>query len=193
MKKYILITNLVTLNLLFIACSSKAPSLDINKDIKTHVKHEKSDTLSPEKRSISNFRRDDHRFDSRYGQFDYPNLGYRNNQGLYYGYYDQNGYFYDNIYFEYDNRYNYNDRVNRRGLFDRNHRHIRSYEYHRNNNWNRQHHYRNEHQYVGDYPYYQTNPRPQFRVYHPQHIEEYSIGAGSYNNLSYRNHSDNQK
>ncbi|RUM73875.1 MAG: hypothetical protein DSZ11_04970 [Sulfurovum sp.] len=193
MKKTISILTLLTFSTMIIGCSSKEqPTINIQKDIKTYVKEESSSS-SNKSGAISNFKRDDHRFCSRYSGFDYNNLGYSNNQGLYYGYYDQDGYFYNNIYFEYNNQYNYNDRVQRRGNFGRDSRHIRSYEYHPNNNWNRQHHYRQQYQYVGDYPYYQPHPHPRFRVYHPQHIEELSIGAGSYNNMSYRNHTDNQK
>jgi len=40
---------------------------------------------------------------------------------------------------------------------------------------------------------YFSRDRVHRRVYHPQHIEELSIGAGTYNNMSYRNHSDNTK
>jgi hypothetical protein len=90
------------------------------------------------------------------------------------------------MYFQYNDRYRYEDRKNRCGAFDRNKRHIRLYQYHRDNNWNREHHYREPMQYVGDYYYYE---RPQ----HPQHIEELNIGAGSYDNLTYKNHSDNRK
>jgi len=192
MKNSTSFISILTLALIFTACADKSEPFDINRKIETHVKDEKS-SQSTNNGSISNFRRDDHRFDSQYSGFDYPNLGYRNNQGLYYGYYDQVGYFYDNIYFEYNNQYNYSDRHNRRGNFGTANRHIRTYEHHRNNNWNREHNYRQQYQYVGEYNYYQPHPSPRFRNYHPQHIEELSIGAGSYNNMSYRNHTDNQK
>ena len=183
MQKTISILTLLTFSTIFIGCSNKKqPSIDINKDIKTYVKKENGSS-SNKNGDISNFKRDDHRFDSRYSGFNYGNLGYRNDQGLYYGYYDRDGYFYNNIYFDYNDQYTYNDRVQRRGSFEADRRHRRRYEYQRNNDWNRQHNYRQLHQYVDGY-YYPV---------HPQHIEEISIGAGSYNNMSYRNHTDNQK
>ena len=193
MKKIIFILLPLLTSTLFTACSINGEEIkiNINKDIKTAVKDEGNSSSKTE--TTSNFRRDNHMFDSRYSDFDYPTLGYQNQQGLYYGYYDQNGYFYNNMYFEYDDKYRYEDRKNRCGAFDRDKRHIRLYQYHNNNNWNRERHYREPMQFVGDYYYYEHNPNPRFRVQHPQHIEELSIGAGSYNNMSYRNHSDNIK
>ena len=183
MQKTISILTLITFSTMLIGCSNtKQPVVNINKDIKTYVKEERSSS-SKQGGDISNFKRDDHRFDSRYSNFNYGNLGYYDNQGLYYGYYDRDGYFYNNIYFRYDDQYSYDNRVQRCGNFEADHRHRRRYEYHRDNDWNRQHNYRRQHQYVDGY-YYPV---------HPQHIEERSIGAGSYNNMSYRNHSDNQK
>jgi len=190
-KKNIFIVLSLLTSSMFTACSTNGEKININRDIKTAVKD--NGNHSSKTTSISNFRRDNQMFDSRYSDFDYPNLGYRNNQGLYYGYYDHNGYFYNNIYFEYDDRYRYEDRKNRCGPFSPDRRHIRVYRYHRDNNWNREHHYREPMEYVGDYYYYERNPNPRFRVIHPQHIEELNLGAGSYNNLSYQNHSDNQK
>ncbi len=116
------------------------------------------------------FRKDDHRFDDRYRNFDYNRLGYSSNNGLYYGYFDDVGYFYNNIYFEYDDEYTYDDRFNKRGYFDSNVEQIRVYIYHDNNGWNQKHHYREPNQYVGHFPYYEANPRPKFRVYHRQEI-----------------------
>ncbi len=182
MQKTISILTLLTFSTIFLGCSNKKqPSMNINKDIKTYVKKESG--TSNKNGDISNFKRDDHRFDSRYSGFNYGNLGYYNNQGLYYGYYDRDGYFYNNIYFDYNDQYTYNDRNQRCGSFGVDSGHRRRYEYHRHNDWNRRHNYRPLHQYVDGY-YYPV---------HPQHIEEMSIGAGSYNNMSYRNHTDNQK
>lgn len=88
------------------------------------------------------FRKDHHRYDKRYSNFDYDRNGYYNDDGYYYGYYDTTGYFYNNIYFTYDNSYTYNDRYYRRGHFAYGYTPRRHYIYHRMNDWNRIHCYR---------------------------------------------------
>ncbi|HHD80250.1 MAG TPA: hypothetical protein ENK99_01380, partial [Campylobacterales bacterium] len=69
------------------------------------------------------FRKDDHRYDKRYRDFDYDRYGYYNNDGFYFGFFDRNGYFYNNIYFEYNSRYSYRDRYYRRGYFEPSYHH----------------------------------------------------------------------
>lgn len=112
------------------------------------------------------FRKDHHKYDRRYQDFDYNRLGYRANNGLYYGYYDNGGYFYNNIYFTYDDEYIYEDRYHMRGYFSPDTEHVRCYMYHKDNDWNVKHRYRKLNQYVGHFLYYERNPRPKFRVYH---------------------------
>jgi hypothetical protein len=88
------------------------------------------------------FRKDDHRYDKRYRDFDYDRYGYYNDDGFYFGYFDRRGYFFNNIYFEYNSRFSYPDRLYRRGPFAPCVHHYRRYRYHRDNDWNRVHRYR---------------------------------------------------
>jgi len=176
MKKFILIT---FLPLVFMGCTNTPNVVKTNKippKIKTAVVEEVS--------SKQNIQPDDHRYSSQYQDFNYDRLGYSNNNGVYYGYYDNQGYFYNNCYFTYDNLYTYDDRYNQRGYFDRNNSQQRPYIYH-NNNWNRNHHYTEENQYMDYKPYYQYNSRPNPRVYHPQD------GQICYGDLSYQNSREN--
>lgn len=87
-------------------------------------------------------RSDDHRYDSRYKNFNYDRYGYYDDFGYYFGYFDRTGYFFNNIFFLYDSRYSYYDRLHRRGYFRPTHVHYRPYKYHKVNNWNKTHQYR---------------------------------------------------
>ena len=87
------------------------------------------------------FKKDHHRYDKRYSNFDYDRDAYYNEDGYYYGYYDQTGYFYNNSYFTYNNAYTYRDRYYRRGHFGLGFQHRRRYLHHNFNNWNQMHGY----------------------------------------------------
>ena len=113
------------------------------------------------KKIKKSFRKDNHRYDKRYSNFDYENNGYYNDDGYYYGYYDRDGYFYNNIFFTYDRTYTYNDRRYRRGYFSHRHHHYRPYVYHRFNNWNRVHCYREPNRIVYGH-YYDHSSYPQY-------------------------------
>jgi len=178
MKKFLVIT---FLPLAFIGCVNSSPTaVQINKippKLKTAVVDETSDTQSMPS--------DDHRYNEHYQNFNYDRLGYSTSNGIYYGYYDQQGYFYNNCYFTYDNDYTYEDRYNRQGYFDPNNNHRRPCLYHNHNNWNRDHHYVAEHQYMDNRPYTEYRQRPNPRVYHPQD------GQIRYGDLSYQNSQEN--
>jgi len=150
---------LAPLSILFLACATDLPQNKISPK-KTFVKAEK-----PLKQSFS---KDDHRYNTRYQNFNYDRLGYNNNGGSYYGFYNQEGYFYDNRYYHYNNQYTYNDRYNRVGMFASERQHDRQY---LNNEWNR--------------AYPSTYIQPVTRVYHPR---EGTIGYGD---LSYQNSPEN--
>ena len=94
------------------------------------------------KKVKSNFKKDNHRYDKRYRSFNYERDGYYNDDGYFYGYYDNRGYFYDNVFYAYDNQYTYYDRRNHLGYFRHSFHHHRPYIYHSFNNWNRIHCYR---------------------------------------------------
>ncbi len=152
----------VLLPITFIGCASNSYPVNNIPPKKTFVKSE------PETKET--FRKDDHRYNSYYQNFDYNRLGYSSDNGLYYGYFDHQGYFYNNIYFIYDDEYTYEDRYYHKGPFSPNLEQIRIYIYHDNNDWNQEHHYREPNQYVGHFLYYERNPRPKFRVYHRQEV-----------------------
>lgn len=174
--KYLFTSSL--LSLLFSGCLNTPTSTDKVKvnpipPKKTYVTEESSAThTSKQKR----FRSDDHRFDDRYRNFDYDRYGYYSNNGLYYGYFDENGYFYNNMYFTYDQNHTYAQRYQRIGPFSPDEENIRVYLYHPTNDWNKEHHYAQPNQYVGQFLYYETDPRPRFRVYH---LQEKGPGNGS--------------
>jgi len=109
---------LAPLSILFLACATDLPQNKISPK-KTFVK--------PEKPFKQSFSKDDHRYNARYQNFNYDRLGYSNNTGAYYGFYNQQGYFYDNRYYNYDNQYTYDDRFNRRGMFGLDRLHDRQY------------------------------------------------------------------
>ena len=166
MKKALLLSLFV---LVFIGCSNNYPTYKIPPKQKTSVKEEKKEPTLTSK-AIS---KDDHRYDERYANFNYDRLGYSNNSGGYYGYYDRDGYFYNNQYYPYNDRYRYEDRYYRRGLFDREREYNRGYI---DNQWNRNHRNRG----------YITQPIPA-RVYHPRE------GVIEYGDISYQNSPENIK
>ncbi len=97
-------------------------------------------------------------------------IEYHNNFGDDFGYFDRDGYFCNSRYYHYDNRYRYEDRLYRRGYFSTNVKHARVYEEEDNGN---------------GYYYPVSSTRPKNRVFHPEHLEERSIGSGGYSNLKY--------
>ena len=152
---------LVSLSIVFLGCTTDFSTNNIPSKV-TFVKDEKALSQS--------FSKDDHRYDTRYKNFNYDRLGYSNNAGLYYGYYDQDGYFYNNQYYNYTHQYSYDDRYSRRGNFAVNGNHNRPY---MNNQWNQLHN---------------NHVQPTFtRVYHPR---EGTIGYGD---ISYQNSHENVK
>ena len=155
----------------------------LNKPIKKK-KIEKTPALKPTnalttritpKKVKSNFKEDNHRYDKRYNNFDYETNGYYNDDGYYYGYYDNRGYFYDNIYYAYDNQYTYYNRQHRLGYFGRNYHHHRPYVYHSYNSWNRVHCYREPNVIVYGH-YYERSYYPQqpTNYYYPAYDNRYS-------------------
>lgn len=162
MKIFLLFT---PLTLLLISCSSNYPVHNIPPK-NTFVKEEKKEASN----SSQVFQKDDHRYDERYRNFNYDRLGYSNNMGAYYGYYDRQGYFYNNQYYPYDNRYTYEDRYNRRGMFDVNRSYDRAYI---DNDWNRNHR--------------SYAIQPVTRVYHRRD------GIIPYGDISYQNSHENVK
>jgi len=158
------IVSLLSISILFFIGCTNYPVNNIPPKttfVKEEVKQKEND-VSIEKT--------DHRYDARYQNFNYDRLGYSNNMGSYYGYYDRNGYFYDNMYYNYDNRYTYQDRYNRQGYFDMNMEHNR--DYNRSNGWNQSHN-----------PY-----QPNYtRVQHPRE------GMIRYGDVSYQNSNENVK
>jgi hypothetical protein len=134
-------------------------------------------TVVPSTTRVTNthtFKKDHHRYDKRFQNFDYDNNGYYNDDGYYYGYYDNSGYFYNNIFFTYNTLYTYDDRRYHRGRFLPRHHHYRTYRHHRVNNWNQVHCYREPNHIVyGDY---------YDRSYYPNHRSNH------YQDYGYRDH-----
>ncbi len=146
--------------------ADKTPTLKSNNALTTRI--------TP-KKVKSNFRKDDHRYDKRYSNFDYESEGYYNDDGYYYGYYDNRGYFYDNIFYAYDDQYTYYDRRHRIGHFAHHYHHYRPYVYHSFNRWNRIHCYREPNVIV--YGHYYERPylsRPPINYYYPAYDSRYS-------------------
>jgi len=167
MLKSILITTLVATTLL-IADNSYLGKIVSKGTPPQQVKNQKV-------KKIKKFRKDNHRYDKRYRDFDYDRYGYYNNDGFYFGYFDRGGYFFNNIYFEYDSRYTYRDRYYRRGYFEPSYHHYRRCNY--NNDWNRGHRYREATNIIVYGNYYENRPEP------------YSY-RGEGNFYSYRYHED---
>ncbi len=125
--------------------------------VKSYSKNIENPPLPNTHISNKKFKKDDHRYEKEYRNFNYQQEGYYSDEGYYYGYYDNQGYFYNNIFFLYNNLYTHYDRMHHRGYFSPSHRHHRRYRYHSVNNWNRVHAYRDPNQIV--YGYYYENHR----------------------------------
>ena len=154
MQKILLISTIFALTSLFadsVIISDERPTFQkrhsFNKTIDIQIDSSTS--------SNRTFRRDHHRYDKRYLNFDYDRNSYYDDEGYYYGYYDNTGYFFNNIFFEYNSEYSYHDRLYLRGFFQPHHHHRRVYRYHTVNNWNRVHCYREPNVIVEGY-YYDT-------------------------------------
>ena len=106
-------------SMLFIGCTSSSYPI--------HNIPPKNTVVKEEPKTEKEFKKDHHRYDNRYRNFDYNRLGYSSDNGLYYGYFDDMGYFYNNIYFIYNDEYTYEDRYHRRGHFSPHVEHMRVY------------------------------------------------------------------
>ena len=147
----------------------------VQKPLRTRINpNQQTKVLSNNQRS---FKKDHHRYDKRYENFDYERNTYYDDEGYEYGYYDTTGYFYNNIFFTYGNGYTYRDRYHRRGYFRHNHPHRRHYIHHRINDWNRVHCYREPNVIVyGNYydrSYYPRNHRYSNSYYHNDYRSNY--------------------
>jgi hypothetical protein len=138
---------------------------DMSLGISVSNAQETTSTISGGKKSKNRtkqpktFKKDDHRYNKQYRDFDYERYGYYNNDGLYFGYFDKRGYFFNNIYFEYNSQYTYEDRLYHRGYFAPYRHHYRRYHYYSDNDWNRIHHYREPDEIVYGH-YYEERYRP---------------------------------
>jgi len=141
------------------------PVLKPQQQIKSYSKNVDNPPNAKPKYSKQKFKKDDHRYDKRYSNFDYETDGYYNDDGYYYGYYDHRGYFYNNIFFTYNSRYTYYDREHERGYFRPEYQQHRVYEYHHINNWNRVHCYREPDTIIYGYYY----DRPSYRSSYQSH------------------------
>jgi len=163
MKKILFISSLILSTL--IADNSLGTPISTG-TLKPHVKmksYNKTITTTPKPKNHKAFKKDHHRYDKRYKNFNYENNAYYNNDGYYYGYYDNTGYFYNNIFFTYNSRYSYSDRQFQRGYFRPTYTHHRVYEHHIVNDWNRVHCYAEPntiiYNHYYDVPSYQQNYR----------------------------------
>jgi len=192
MLKSILIITLVATTLLI------ADNPYLGKPISKGTQHKEVKKTKVKK--TKKFRKDDHRYDKRYRDFDYDRNGYYNDDGFYFGFFDRLGYFYNNIYFEYTSQYGYNDRLYRRGYFENSHHHYRRYNYYRDNDWNSVHRYREPNIIVyGNYYENQPEPEPYYyrreghvtsHRYHEDRRDSYRRDY-SYRNSHYNNYRDN--
>jgi hypothetical protein len=141
-----------------------------NHQVKKIQKFKKKTSKS---KNSKRFKKDHHRYDKRYSNFDYDRNGYYNDDGFYFGFYDRDGYFFNNIYFEYNSRYTYRDRVYIRGEFRPDRHHYRRYRHHSYNDWNRVHCYREPDEIVyGHYYEERYYPRDR-RTHHRDSYREY--------------------
>jgi len=175
MLKSILITSLMATTLLI------ADNTYLGTPIIKNTQHQKV-KKSKLKRTRS-FKKDDHRYNKRYRNFDYDRNGYYNDDGFYFGFFDRNGYFYNNIYFEYNSQYGYTDRFYRRGYFEPSHHHYRRYTYYRDNDWNRVHQYREPDVIIYN-NYYESQPEPYY--YEPYYQPYYYRREGHVISHHYR-------
>ncbi len=155
-------------------------------EIKSYNKNINNPPKAKSKYSKHKFKKDDHRYDKRYSNFDYERDGYYNDDGYYYGYYDTTGYFYDNIFFTYNSQYTYYNREHLRGNFRPHYHQHRVYEYHVINDWNRVHCYRKPNRIV--YGHYYDRPS-----YTNSYRSSYYNDSPRYYNNNHRYFHDNAR
>ena len=158
MKKILLISTIFALTSLFsdsVIISDERPTFQKRHSFNKNIDIQKNNPKASRSRKSSKriFKRDHHRYDKRYRNFDYDRNSYYDEEGYFYGYYDNTGYFFNNIFFEYNAQYSYYDRLYIRGYFQPHHHHRRVYRYHNVNNWNRVHCYREPNVIVEGYYY----------------------------------------
>lgn len=166
MKGYLLITSLLLSTLLLAENDLGYP---ISKG-STHSDQQNAPQSKNYSKTVVNthktFKKDHHRYDKRYQNFNYDDDGYYNNDGYYYGYFDRRGYFFNNIFFTYNDEYTYSDRQYRRGYFRPHYTHHRRHHYHHDNHWNREHCYRQPNHIVVYEHYYEQPYPPMYRRDH---------------------------
>ncbi|KIM05479.1 MAG: hypothetical protein KN64_03080 [Sulfurovum sp. AS07-7] len=136
-------------------------------------------------------------YQQRYPNFNYNRDAYYNDDGLYFGFFNNKGYYVNDIYFEYRDRYGYYDRLHRRGYFRPHIRHVRYYDYYRDR---RGDYVDNTNCYVEEHHYYNRHPHYR-RHHHPyrRHYRDYGrVVEHRYDNRDYyrddrRYHGDNAK
>ena len=181
MKKILIISSFIFSALLAdssLGTPILAPTLKPQYEIKSYNKNIENPPKAQSKQTQRNFRKDDHRYDKRYRNFDYDRDGYYDDDGYYYGYYDTTGYFYNNIFFTFNSQYTYYDRVHLRGHFQPHYRQHRVYEYHVINDWNRVHCYREPNSIIYGHYYDRPSYRNSYRSSY------YNNGSSRY----YNNH-----
>jgi hypothetical protein len=156
-----------------------------NKKIKSYNKNIENPPIQQRSSTHKKFKKDHHRYDKRYNNFDYEREGYYSNNDYYYGYYDNRGYFYNNIFFTYNSRYTYHDRHYHLGYFRPSYQHHRVYEYHVINDWNRVHAYREPNQIVYGY-YYDRPSYNSYRHYDNRDNSRMNINRNSHYRDSYQ-------
>ena len=191
MKKILLISSLIFSTLFAdnsLGTPLYNPTLKPQQGIKSYNKNvDNLPKATNPKYSKHKFKKDDHRYNKRYSNFDYETHGYYNDDGYYYGYYDSTGYFYDNIFFTYNSQYTYYDRVHLRGRFRPHYQHHRVYEYHVVNDWNRVHCYREPNRIV--YGHYYDRPSS----YRESYRSSYYNDSPRYYNNNHRYSHDNAR
>jgi len=189
MKKIFLISSFLLSALVadnFLGKPLSNNTLKPHREIKSYSKNIDTQPIQKSSTSHKKFKKDHHRYDKRYSNFNYERDGYYNNDNYYYGYYDDRGYFYNNIYFTYNSQYTYYDRQHHIGYFRPEYHHYRVYEYHVVNDWNRVHCYREANQIV--YGYYDNRPS-----YNHSYHSSYYDNSHQYNNNHYPYYRDNAR
>lgn len=115
-------------------------------------------------------------YQEAYPDFDYNRYGYQNEDGLYFGFFNQKGYYINDVYFEYRDGYSYYDRLHRRGYFRPHIRHVRYYDYIDNSDC-----------YV-EKRYYYYNRYPHYRRHHPYRSHYRDNGRGIEHRNDYRDY-----
>lgn len=135
-------------------------------------------------------------YQPKYPDFNYNRDSYYNDDGLYFGFFNQRGYYINDIYFEYRDRYGYYDRVHRRGYFRPHIKHVRYYDYYQDR---RNDYIDNGDCYMEKHHYY--NRYPNYRRHHPyrnHYRDDARVVEHRYDNKDYRQeeqrpHRDNAK